>query len=169
MVFNQWRWWRQCCPYWRIDYGGDVIIKRDGEGYKIQCPLYLEFTSRHDRYDTDVDCYNIRLNMYHKGRRWEKAPYELFGEIIEPAIKKFKLPPRGTARVGLICETITLQANPLPFLENYVTCKVSGYMDASISAPNVTIFGRVKKEGSGHLQVKVLLELIDDTRREDAS
>lgn len=169
MVFNQWRWWRRCCPNWRIDYGGDVRVKRYGEQYKIECPLYLEFRSRHDRYSTRIDSYSVALHMYHKGRGWEKEPYRLYGKIIEPADSEFKLKPRETAKVRYICETETLSSNPLPLLENSISCKVSDYMDASIFAPDTGIHGRVKREGSNRLKVKLLRELIDDASRENTS
>ncbi len=163
VAIRKWYWWRKCRPSWRIADFGKVNITCDKEGFRIEFPLVLELKSRIDKYKTAVDC-GILLDVYHKGKGWEKIPYRLSSTLVDPNLSHLTLPPRESVSVGFLCGTVLKEE---PCVGDTVICKVIDYMRAGISIHHLNLWGRLKKEGKDYREVTVLSKLGDAIKKED--
>lgn len=156
MAFNEWRWWKKYRPSWEIVKWGDLRITSDGGDYHMELPVTIKFKSGNNRYTSMCQKSYVQVDIYHKGKGWEKKPYGLHSNQLGKDVMhgQCQLLPLGCFEKQYIFEGHT-QAKP--HIENTASCKPMGKIDGRISGMyGVVLCGAIKKETSGKVSVNVV-------------
>lgn len=80
-VFSRWRWWRQYRPSCEIVKVGELEITGIHDHYffkyQMQLEIDVKYTSKDFRYPTEMNSYNISIDVLHAGQGRDKTPYNL--------------------------------------------------------------------------------------------
>lgn len=157
-MFNEWRWWRRYHPSWKVVKWGDLRITFDGksEDYHMELPVGIKLKSGNDRYESICLNSNVWINVYHKGRDWEKKPYSLYSNklSLDAIHGQWQLPPLGYLEQQYIFETDT---SAKPLIGNTTSCKLMGGIYGRIrGSPLGVLDGVFKKETSEKVSVNVI-------------
>ena len=149
--YNKWRWWRPYRPSLRLISKKDLEIKFDGQRYHLTLEVTLECKNNSDRYM--ISGYTFyRIRLHHKGKGWERRPYELEIKDTNPHISNLK--QRDSRPVILIFECVMSEK---PIFGKTTICEFRGNPTAHIeSSPSIPLEGKMKKKWPGKFKVNVI-------------
>lgn len=123
-MFRDLRLWITYHPTYEViaDY---AVVTQDY--CHIKLPIKIKYTSRDDRFDTEIICERVLIDMYHCGKR-DKTPYRLY--VPGKYQDRISLPP-GKSMV--LVESVALKDLKIPAeLNSIIECKVIAVGSAKI-------------------------------------
>lgn len=128
-MFRQWIGWRKYKPECRIKSFGKLIIQHvDGiNPYNGMIEFAIEYTNKHERKITLVDCTNIRLRI-HTGLREGPLQFTASGDV-----KDIALTTEGENKTKVVSYKALKYFQAYPLLKSTAKCEIISAGSASIA------------------------------------
>jgi len=155
VAFNEWRWWREYRPSWELVKWGDMRITFTGKRYHIELPVGIKLNSGNDRYESICLWSHVWIDVYHKGKGWEKKPYGLYSNQLSHDVihGQWQLAPLGYLEQQYI---FAIDTSAKPLIGNTTSCKLMGEIKGRIGTPRVVLDGVLKKKTNRKFSVNVV-------------
>lgn len=123
-MLREYKWWRKYRPVWEVVEIGEARITHTHikeDEYQIVLQIEVKYTSRDNRYRTQINSSALILDMLNEGMGRDKHPYRLIGNTLGAEATIWDLHPLKEESRQYVF-TVTLEGTPL--VKDATTCEV---------------------------------------------